>query len=51
MTRQATVPQLTDEQMVRRLEEAQVEDREDRLVGCSGEAELRELLGTLRHPT
>jgi hypothetical protein len=48
MTRQVTVPSLTDEQMVRRLEEAQRDGRDGRLVRGDDEAELRELLGTLR---
>ncbi|HEY5245439.1 MAG TPA: hypothetical protein VIJ60_07200 [Acidimicrobiales bacterium] len=47
MTRQATVPSLTDEQMAGRLEEAQRDERAGRLVRCDDEAELRELLGTL----
>ncbi len=47
VTRQATVPELTEEQMARRLEEAQAEERDGRLVGCHDEAELREFFGTL----
>lgn len=47
MTRQATVPSLTDEQMARRLEEAQQDERDGRLVRCHDEAELREFFRTL----
>jgi hypothetical protein len=47
MTRQATVPSLTDEQMARRLEEAKRDERDGYLVRCNDETELRELFGTL----
>lgn len=47
MTRQATVPDLTEEQMARRIDEAQADERDGRLVRCHDEAEVRELFGTL----
>lgn len=47
VTRQATVPSPTDEQMAHRLEEAQQDERDGRLVRCHDETELREFFQAL----
>jgi hypothetical protein len=49
MTREATVLDLNDEQMGRRIEAAKEDERDGQLVRCHDEAELRELFRTLRH--
>lgn len=41
---------LTDEERVRLLDAAAVDEREDRLVRCSTAAGVRELMATFRHP-
>ena len=47
MTRQTMAPILTEEQMARRLQDAQEDEQQGRLVHCANEAELREYFRTL----
>jgi hypothetical protein len=51
MPGQTVVPELTDEEVARRLLAAQADEREKRLVHCDSETELRELFGTLPDKT
>ncbi|MHB8246147.1 MAG: hypothetical protein ACYDGN_12500 [Acidimicrobiales bacterium] len=47
MTPQTVAPDLTDQEVARRLEEAQADEEQGRLVHCGDEAELREFFRTL----
>jgi hypothetical protein len=47
MARQTVAPDLSDQEVARRLQAAQADEQEGRIVHCENEAELREFFRTL----